>query len=446
MSRDQALDHVRRHFDGGGFLRDLKALVAVRTESQEASSLPELRRYVDAVLGPRLTAVGFELSVVENTVPGRGPFLIGRRIEDEGLPTVFTYGHGDTVRGMEGQWRDGLDPWDVTVRGDRWYGRGVADNKGQHAINLAALEAVLAVRGRLGFNVKILVEMGEECGSPGLMQVAGAHREALRADVLIGSDGPRLSADRPLVFLGTRGVMNFELSVHLRDGAHHSGNWGGLLANPGTILANAIASLVDGRGRIRVDGLRPPPAPDSVRRAVAACRPDGGKDGPTIDEDWGEPGLTPAERVYAWNALEVLAFETGNPERPANAIPPSARATLQLRHVVGTDWRRTLDHVRAHLDAHGLQGSRSGRWTSRWRPRAWIPTLLGCGSPWTPLPGPRGHRRRSFPTSAVRCPTRCSPMCWACRRCGSPTAIPAAPNTHPTSTAWPRSCARGWRS
>jgi acetylornithine deacetylase/succinyl-diaminopimelate desuccinylase-like protein len=66
-----------------------------------------------------------------------------------------------------------------------------------------------------------------------------------------------LRAAAPTIFLGSRGVFNFDLSVSLRDGAHHSGNWGGLLANPGTILANAIAALVDARGGILVEGSSP---------------------------------------------------------------------------------------------------------------------------------------------------------------------------------------------
>src|SRR5205807_7133652 len=142
-------------------------------------------------------------------------------------------------------------------------------------------------------------------------------------------DGPRLSSDRPTIFLGSRGAFNFELDVELREGAHHSGNWGGLLANPGTILANAIASLVDARGVILVEALRPTAIPDAVRRALAAIEP-GEPGGPAIDAGWGEPGLSPADRVFGWNALEVLAFRTGNPDRPVNAIPPRASAHLQL--------------------------------------------------------------------------------------------------------------------
>ncbi|MFP3570414.1 M20 peptidase family dipeptidase, partial [Paraburkholderia sp. SIMBA_030] len=90
------------------------------------------------------------------------------------------------------------------------------------------------------------------------------------------------------------------------------------------VLANAIASMVDANGKILVEGLRPPPIPDSVRRALAGIAVGGNPGEPTVDTDYGEPGLTPTERVFGWNNLEVLAFRTGNPDKPVNAIPPSA--------------------------------------------------------------------------------------------------------------------------
>jgi acetylornithine deacetylase/succinyl-diaminopimelate desuccinylase-like protein len=60
-----------------------------------------------------------------------------------------------------------------------------------------------------------------------------------------------------------------------------------------------------------------------------------------------------AERVIAWNTLEVLAYRTGNPDHPINAIPPSAKAHLHMRFVVGTDVSRLREHVVAHLHHHG---------------------------------------------------------------------------------------------
>jgi acetylornithine deacetylase/succinyl-diaminopimelate desuccinylase-like protein len=327
--------------------------VGIRTESQNPERAAELARYLTEEIGPAVERLGFRRTLWDNPVAGAPPMLFAERSEDPSLPTVLIYGHGDVVAGHDSQWTGGRSPWDVTEVDGRWYGRGTADNKGQHTINLAALGQVLAARGRLGFNAKLLLEMGEEVGSPGLRATCAARAESLRADVLIASDGPRLRSDRPTLFLGSRGAFNFDLVVDLREGAHHSGNWGGLLVNPGAVLANAIASMIDARGRILVAGLRAPPIPPSVRHALEDIEP-GEPGGPAIDANWGEPGLTPAERVFGWNALEVLAFRTGNPDRPVNAIPPRANAHLQMRFVAGCDWRTFIPAMRTHLDLLGF--------------------------------------------------------------------------------------------
>ncbi len=361
MTEATAVAHAQALFDSGAFFQTLATRVACRTESQNAERAAELAAYLSGQIAPALAALGFATQIHANPVAGAPPLLTAERLEDPALPTVLFYGHGDVVRGHEGQWADGRDPWTLTpadgATGARWYGRGAADNKAQHSINIAALGAVLAARGgRLGFNAKWLLEMGEETGSPGLAAFCTAQRSVLAADVLIASDGPRLRADRPTVFLGSRGVANFELVLQARDGGHHSGNWGGLLRNPGTVLANAIASLVDARGCIRVQGLRPPPIPAAVRAALADIVVGGGPGDPAVDSAWGEPGLSPTERVFGWNALEVLAYGCGNPAQPVNAIPPAARATLQMRFVVGTDAGRIRAQVLQHLHDHGFAG------------------------------------------------------------------------------------------
>ena len=370
-ARRRAIEGVEHWFDSGGFFDELARRVAMPTESQEAARAEVLERYLRDEIEPAVRALGFETRRLPNPAGTGGPMLLARRIEDPALPTVLGYGHGDVIRGQSGQWRDGLDPWRLECRGERWYGRGTADNKGQHSINLAALRGVLRARAheqgraesdlagaRLGFNAALLLETGEEVGSPGLHAVCDAERAWLGADVLIASDGPRVGPGRPTLFLGSRGAINFDLVVDLRAGGHHSGNWGGLIANPGLVLAHALASIADARGAIGVPEWRPDSLTPAVRAVLATLSVDGGDDGPQVDPDWGEPGLTPAERVYGWCAFEVLAFETGNPARPVNAIPPRARAHCQLRFVVGVDRADILPALRRHLDAHGFTAVR----------------------------------------------------------------------------------------
>jgi acetylornithine deacetylase/succinyl-diaminopimelate desuccinylase-like protein len=355
MDRQHALDRAAEHFDSGAFFADLERRVAFRTESAFPDREQDLRDYLTAEMVPAVERLGFTPRIVENPVSSRHPFLVARRIEDPALPTVLTYGHGDVQPAHPEQWRAGLDPWRIVVEGDRWYGRGVADNKGQHSVNLAALEHVLAERdGRLGYNVTLLLDMGEEFGSPGLEELCDQLRDELAADLLIGSDGPRVAADRPTVFLGSRGSMNVTFRVRARAESHHSGNWGGVLVNPATVLVNAMSTLVDGRGRLLLDALRPPAVPEPVRRALAGITVDQGPDSPVLDEDWGEPGLTPSERLFGWNTLEVLAMTSGNPDGPVNAIPAEARVHCQLRFVVGTEWESIEKQLREHFDRNGF--------------------------------------------------------------------------------------------
>ena len=307
---------------------------------------------------PAFAALDFTSRLVESP-SGKAPFLFAEHHESASAPTVLIYGHGDVVDGMEGEWRDGRDPWRTTVAGTRLYGRGTADNKGQHSINMAALRAVREARGgKLGFNAKFIVEMGEEIGSPDLGKVCDLNRDALKADLFMASDGPRLSADRPTLFLGCRGGIRIHLDVNLRDGGHHSGNWGGVLANPATILVNAISTLVDGHGRLQLDALKPPRLTNQIRSYLADVQVVPTEDEPALAENWGEDGLSAAERLYAWNTLEVLAMSSGNIGKPANAIPGHANAVLQLRFVVGTKVDGLIDAVRAHLVAEGLSDGR----------------------------------------------------------------------------------------
>lgn len=355
MTREAAVSHATDHVDSGRLQSELAHLVGYRSESQNPDRRDVLQDYLAQAILPRLTAAGFDCAIHDNPDgPAKGgPILLGTRIEDPSLPTILTYGHGDVIWGQAGQWLDDLDPFALTERGDRLYGRGAADNKVQHLVNIAALESVLAVRGKLGFNVKIVIEMSEEVGSPGLSRMMQIHRDALKADVLIASDGPRLSAERPTMFMGSRGGVSFDLVVSLREGARHSGNWGGLLADPAIILTQALATITDARGRLQIPEWRPDSLTPDIREALRDL-PIGTDGALQIDADWSEEDLTPAERAYGWNSFAILAMKAGIPEAPVNAIAPSATARCQLRYVVGTDVDRILPALRQHLDDRGF--------------------------------------------------------------------------------------------
>ena len=378
MSREAAIAAAEKHFDTGAFKADLARAVAIPTESQNPDRGADLLRYLETLIAPMFKEMGFATRILTHPAAS-GPFLYAERLEDPARPTVLGYGHGDVIRGLDAEWLPGLSPWTLTERDGRWYGRGVVDNKGQHILNLAAQRAVIAARGKLGFNAKWLIEMGEEMGSLGLAELCAEHKDLLKADVMIGSDGPRVSAERPTLFLGARGALLVDLSIEARPGGHHSGNWGGLISNPGIQLAHAIASIVGPTGQIRIPEMVPAGGiPASVRAALADIEVDGGPGAPEIEPGWGEPGLTPAEKVYGWCNFEVLAYETGNPKTPVNAIPPRAWARCQLRHVVGIDQDAVIPAIRRHLERQGLGMVK----VETGRDKAFVATRLDPEHPW----------------------------------------------------------------
>ena len=142
-TRQSALDRALAYFDQGEFEAELGRRVAHRTESQKPDNIAALAGYLDQEMAPAFERMGFTCRQYANPVSGGGPVLLAQRIEDASLPTVLGYGHGDVILGLDEQWQKGDGPWQIARDGDRLYGRGTADNKAQHTINMAAMACAL---------------------------------------------------------------------------------------------------------------------------------------------------------------------------------------------------------------------------------------------------------------------------------------------------------------
>ena len=445
MSRQAALDRAARHYDSGAFLAALGYLVQVPSVSQTAQGIPHLAAYLTDHLRPALEHMGFVCQVLVNPAPG-GPLLLAERIEDPDLPTVLVYGHGDVVRGLDDAWAEGLSPWELTEREGRIYGRGVADNKGQHAINLAALGIAIAERQHLGFNVKVLIETSEEIGSPGLREICENHQTQLAADLLLASDGPRLAPDQPTIFLGNRGALNFDLIVDLREAGQHSGNWGGLLANPAIRLAHAIATIVTqhrGDPARRAEAARR--SRRRCRRALADVSMTADPGAPAIDPGWGEPGLSAGREGVRLEQLRGPGLDRGQPGQPGQRDPTARRGALpdplHRRHRARA---RSCRRSASALDAAGLaevevrpaavpilRATRTDP-EHRWVGLARRSIERTTGRPPVVLPNLGGSLPNDCFAEILGLPTIWVPHSY--RGCGS---------TRRTSTRCRRSCARG---
>ncbi|MEM9775945.1 MAG: M20/M25/M40 family metallo-hydrolase, partial [Chloroflexota bacterium] len=197
-----------------------------------------------------LTDLGFD---AEQKQTAGWPMVLGRRIQDPALPTVMLYGHYDV------QPPDPLELWDSppfepTIRNGRLYARGVGDNKGQHTAHLFAIEALLAVNGKLPCNIILLLEGEEEVGSPHIDEFIKKHKDELDADLVIISDGPVEQSGHSSIEFGVRGVINFELRAKGANQDLHSGNWGGVVPNPLWTLVHLLGTMKNDEGVITIAG------------------------------------------------------------------------------------------------------------------------------------------------------------------------------------------------
>ena len=187
----------------------------------------------------------------------------------------------------------------------------------------------------------------------------------------------------PTIATGTRGTYHFDLVVDLRPGGVHSGHWGGLTTDPAIVLVSALGTIIDRHGKILVrDWLPRNGVPADVRAVLAGCPVGGGGEAATIDPGWGEPGLTPAEKIYGWNSFIVLAMVSGRPEarstRSRRTPAPIARSATR-----SIPTRPRLSHaVRRHLDAAGFTEVQVENAGVRMPASRTDPRIPGCAGPW----------------------------------------------------------------
>jgi acetylornithine deacetylase/succinyl-diaminopimelate desuccinylase-like protein len=269
-------------------------------------------------------------------------------------PHVLIYGHYDVQPpGPEDQWTS--PPFTPEIRDGRIYGRGSADNKGQHLAQLLGLRALRDLRGSLPCRVTVLLDGEEEIGSPHLSEAISEHVAGLGADLAIWSDGPVHESGRACVTLGVRGIVIFELRAHGASRPLHSGNWGNIAPNPAWKLVSLLATMRGPDGRVLVDGFADTVTPLShgersalERLPVDVDRVLAGIGVRALEEP---AGLGFYERLTRPTfTINSLSCDDGGEHR--TIIPDVAVARCDIRLVGGQRPGQVLDAVRAHVARH----------------------------------------------------------------------------------------------
>ena len=364
------LNHIEQNVDQS--LETLFTLVRQPSVSAQRLGFDQAPQLVSKVF----TEHGFDTEILDAPNDGlpsvfgyapadRDAFRKARQtsgIDDVGgePPTLMLYVHYD-VQPTDPIELWETDPFEPTRKGDRLYGRGMSDDKGNIVARLAAINAFRDEWGGLPCNIKIFAEGEEESGSPNLPGLIESHKSKLDADACIWEGGGRNTQNRPLIYLGLKGVLAIELSVSLLRGDAHS-SYATILPSATWTLVNALNSMKDSSDdRILIEGFY-----DDVRestpeedRAIANLPDDSDEWLATFGNASFVAGLGSEDlsrKHLFMPTANIAGLDAGYQGLGMKTVLP-AKATAKMDFRLVPDMRPDdiFHKIRLHLDRHGFE-------------------------------------------------------------------------------------------
>ncbi len=293
------------------------------------------------------------------TMPNVPPVVFGEIKTPGAKRTIVLYAHYDGQPVTPADWEGGtpFKPVFREVNGERRiYARSASDDKAAIYAQLMALDALQAAHVALRANIKFVWEGEEEAGSPHLEEILTAHRDLVHGDVFLICDGPVDQSRQQTIAFGARGDTHLEITVYGPKRELHSGHYGNWAPNPALMMVHLLAGMKDEDGRVLVphfyDGVKP--LSETEKRAL--------REAPVNDERLKEELWLGHVEGGGKHLLELLNLPTLNINgissgrtgpRANNVIPATAMVDLDLRLVVGVDWREQQQKVIDYVLAQG---------------------------------------------------------------------------------------------
>ena len=232
-------------------MEEYKKLLTQLVGLKSVSALPECKedtRKTAQWLADFLSSCGFSAELFE----GYGnPVMVACYVVDPNYKTCLIYGHYDVQpASIEDGWDQ--DPFVLTEKNNRLYGRGAMDDKGQLLAHIVSITNLIKA-GKLGYNITFISEGNEEVGSGGIEKFIEDHQELLKSDFIMISDG-EMVGDNPVIELGFRGMFSATLTLITSDNELHSGNYGGAAPSAPYELSKFLAGIYDEENKITIKG------------------------------------------------------------------------------------------------------------------------------------------------------------------------------------------------
>jgi cysteinylglycine-S-conjugate dipeptidase len=345
-------------------IADLSALVRIPSVSWDGFDLSTVDRSAAAV-AELLEQTGAFDSVTVRTAAMAGttdqgrPAVVATRAARNGKPTILLYAHHDVQpQGETGDWDSA--PFEPTVRGDRLYGRGAADDKAGVMAHVASIRAVMETIGNdFEAGIVVFVEGEEEFGSRSFPHFLADNAADLSADVIVVADSDNWDINTPSLTVALRGNVAFQLRISTLGHASHSGMFGGAVPDAMLAAVRLLSTLHADDGSVAVAGLTshsaPTPEYSDERLRHEAALLDGVTPigtGSVLDRLWFQPAIT------------VTGIDAPTVVNASNTLIPSVTVKISARIAPGQDaddaFRALEKHLRdnapfgAHLEFSGI--------------------------------------------------------------------------------------------
>jgi len=325
-----------------------------------------------------MTKRGIEkVQLLPAVTPGVPPAIYGEVMVPGAKQTLIFYAHYDGQPVNAAQWNKALDPFtpklftgaidktgtaipfpaDGNYNNDwRIYARSASDDKAGVAAILNAYEAIQKTGLTPGCNIKFFFEGEEEAGSIHLGEILQQHKTLLQSNLWIICDGPIHQSGKKQIVFGVRGDTHLDLTIYASKRPLHSGHYGNWAPNPAMMLAKLLASMKDDNGRVTIKGFYNDVTPltPTEKKALAEV--------PSVDEQMkNELGIsytdmkgTSLNQAINLPSLNINGMQSGNVGKQAsNQIPTFATAVIDLRLVLGNDWKKQQQKLIDHIKAQG---------------------------------------------------------------------------------------------
>jgi len=225
-------------------VRELISLQSVSADPSKKEDCLKTAEWLSAFL----KNAGFKSQIFE----GYGNPIVLASIEiDPSFETCLIYGHYDVQPAeKEDGWDN--DPFEVTEKNGKLFGRGIMDDKGQFFVHLITISNLIKEK-KLKYNIKFIFEGNEETGSPFIEKFIQDNKDILTCDFILISDG-EMTRGKPTIELGNRGILNWKLTVKTSNSDIHSGLYGGAAPNAIHELNKFVHHLLDENNRVAIEG------------------------------------------------------------------------------------------------------------------------------------------------------------------------------------------------